>query len=144
MVAFADVFVNPADDEVTSVFVTAKPENDALMLTDRDSCGAAGFIRGMSTARSVSPVPGDAPSTSFVLDTVKMRVPELLVQELTARSGSSDPVGTARFLKGNVPSVVKDPARPATVTTGVQSAYNGTLNVTFTVTVLLSQGYAEL
>lgn len=144
MVALTDVSVNPADGEVTSVFVTAKPENDALMLTDRDSCGAAGFIRGMSTAKTVSPVPGDAPSTSFVLVTFKMRVPEVLVHELSERSGFSDPEGTVRVVKGSVASVVKDPARPETVTTGEQNAYSGTLNVTLTVTELLSQGYAEL
>jgi len=144
VVALTDVLVNPADGEVTSVFVTAKPEIDALMLTDRDSCGAAGFIRGMSTAKTVSPVPGDAPSTSFVPVTVKVRIPEVLAHELTERSGFSDPAGTVRVVKGNVPSVVKDPARPATVTTGVQNAYSGTLNVTLTVTELLSQGYAEL
>jgi hypothetical protein len=144
MVAPTKVLFNPVDDAVTSVFVTAKPENDELMLTDCDCCGAAGFIRGMSTARIVSPVPGVDPRISFVLVTVRTRVPEFLVHVLTERSGFSEPMGTERVVKGNVPSVVKDPTIPATVTTGVQDAYNGTLNVIFTVIELLSQGYAEL
>ena len=48
------------------------------------------------------------------------------------------------MLKVKVLAEVNEPIRPDTVMTGIQIGKSGTLNVTFTVIVLLSQGYGEL
>lgn len=98
----------------------------------------------MLKASAVSPVAGVLPKTLLALVTVTVSVPVLFTHVLTARSGRSDPTGTLCVVKGKIVPVVNDPVRPPTVMTGTQRANRGTLNVTDTVTVLLSHGYGEL